>query len=586
MIKKLYYTIFFLFLFLLPASFSFEMSDSFGYADAFVNHGWDYNNGACGFDLSTPASNTFGIYGINPCGFGYTRYIRQNFSYSGTGKALSSTSVLISMVFYDGNDSVISATRGEIQLAETKVISPSFSISFSYLPSTSGLDNTTTLLSYMGGQNCSFKYMRFAQHELSVYLDFQAERYYALMDGVNYCWGYKLGNSITNYIGAIKLLEARDTSDRNTFYIDNIVYNTSGSLLEFAVSQPSHDLFIDDFNYVNPMYIQKGWLVYTGSYAINTGFEPVNNRLDLTSSDFASPSHTTGSFVTAYYTGFQQYLTSSVYSPVFSSQFDVNITSVSSGIDSCLQYAGYSGAKDKVYNIALCPNRSVLYQNDLYDSSSYATLCDNCILNDTIFTFKATTYFKNRPAYPFNSSVFLDHIDVFNNEIKIGEIDQFINPSASNLQEYYIIKNINTKAIIDNYKVYLGSDVTLNNANLFYTDIYKNNTELIIGNPDNAGHPSGDVATDIFNVYSMIGLKSQASRVLVGLFLLFILIIFSVFIQIYFNQPANPIVIGIVAIIGIIGFTYLQLFPVWIPILIAIVAIGGVVFAFLMKSGG
>jgi hypothetical protein len=381
-----------------------------------------------------------------------------------------------------------------------------------------------------------------------------------------------------------------DTNEYLNARVDNIIWAIGSVTCNnsvFDASLRTHILWADNFDYAASMYTEKGWYVFTGSYSIDTDFAPINNKLDLRGSDTILPSHQTGSFPVNYEVGVNGYYLESQYSPVFSSEMDVNITSTHAGIpDACFTYASYSGGNVPIYRIYLCPDKNAYYQADKFNSLNYSLLCTGCVPQNTTFPFKVSTYFAQRRIFPFNSTVLADRVDVFVNGGLAGSINGFLEPNpdlTQFLSIYYIVKNTDAEFIVDNYYVYLGTDKSVNNAAYYYKSLRvpANQTEQLVAQAN-----TGDMADAIMSMYSLIGLKSAVSRVLVGLFMLTVLLIVVAVLFLSYNASPHPLVMGIVAIIGVIGCVYLQLFPVWIPILIGLFTISGIIFYALSKSAG
>ena len=376
-----------------------------------------------------------------------------------------------------------------------------------------------------------------------------------------------------------------DTNEYLSVEIDNIMI-AFGSVTCSGVTNIStvaHILFSDDFDYSSSMYATKGWNIFTGSYSVDTSFTPIGNQLVLTSNNFISPSHQTGRFSVLYPERENQFIIESIYTPVVSSEMDLNLKSSCITIpDCCFRYAAYSGGDVKAYQIFLCPDKSAYYQQDPYNALNYTQLCTNCFNVNESIDLKITTFFSQKPGFEFNSTILSDHIDIYANNTLLGSVSSFLSPLVTNLQNYYIIKNQDSKFVIDNYAVFLGTDKNINNAAYYYKTGYSAVNESI----GSQGQPSNDVANSIINMYDLLGLHSAASRVLAGLFLLFVIIIFVIALHISAQMPVSPITLVVTVVIGIIGITFLQLFPIWIPILIAIVVIGGAVMVILIKSSG
>jgi len=129
----------------------------------------------------------------------------------------------------------------------------------------------------------------------------------------------------------------------------------------------------------------------------------------------------------------------------------------------------------------------------------------------------------------------------------------------------------------------IGTDKDTNTIDQYYTDLYINTTDddFLLGEGE-----SGDLATAISSIWDDMGLRSLASRIITGLFLMFMLGIFYVGGSLSVKMHPSGIVLGILEILLLILLAYIGLLPYWILWVLVFVSalIGMITFVMMSKS--
>lgn len=333
-------------------------------------------------------------------------------------------------------------------------------------------------------------------------------------------------------------------------------------------------IFCETFNYPSPME-DNGWVVYDESFKANHTFSPIDDELLLNESTYVLPYHETETFDTNYTTTEKTTVTKSYNSPVFSSEFDLfiyNTTNISDYAYDCLGYSAFDVAGQSVYTIYFCSNESVYY----YDKNEiYQTLCNSCLTFNQWNKVKINTYFQPNDYYDFNSTVTANHIKFYINSAYKDSIS-FLDNSSYNIQKYEFIKNYDSKAIIDNYYVMVGTDRSVDTSKFYYKQEY---TKPIYDELDE-GEGSGDIASELENFWDNVGIKSTASRITVALFFMFLLglIIIGVQLKSATGVRATPIII--IEFLFMVLLVYIKLLPIWIPIVLTLLSAGIATYVF------
>jgi hypothetical protein len=336
-------------------------------------------------------------------------------------------------------------------------------------------------------------------------------------------------------------------------------------------------LFCDDFNYVSAMSGQ-GWLVQLGAGQINDSFTPVDNRLQLTTSQFISPYHETEAFETSYRPDSGSRFTKHIHSPIFSSQFYLNITNQTDG---GFKYAAYQiqnipayiikGEVDTVGNSS--GNVNWFYVNETQPSVVWKNLCSNCTLTrDNVF-IKINSLFTHREEFPFNSSISDDEILVYADNVLIGTIENYIDSRTLYISQYEFIKEDDYEFFVDDYYVMVGTDITTPTFEQYYED-YFIDTDVINETIDYGQEGTGDMAEALATIWDDMGLLSIASRIMTGLFLMFLLALIMFGMALKTDHPLSPAVLIVVEMFFMVLLVYIKLLPIWLPFVIVLIAAG------------
>jgi hypothetical protein len=423
--------------------------------------------------------------------------------------------------------------------------------------------------------NCSWYITRNEWHDLAVYFDFESLNYRIYQDDELSCSGAI--SPLDKSIGAIYIYKYGIKETNNYILMDYISMNyTEFSFEEIIPTNDLLTLFCDDFNYPTSMYSTKGWLVSMPSGAVDTSLAPIDNQLTFYSSDSSTkiPSHNTDKTSYLFKIGENVY-TESIFSPVYSSEFYLNLTSEKE--DGCLSYLSTNGYDWVAYDFDICPNGSVYWSNTT-DLNKHE-LCTSCFSANTTTFFKFSTFFKQRDGYPFNSTIAKDKIVV---SIDTTEYtlypDYWDTERITTLGYYSIYKHPDTSFTLDDYCVYIGTDKDVDTIPQFFEPLYNpyQFNESIIVSPEPV-----DLIEQIQSLYDILGLKSAGSRILAGLIFLVVCNMVLLYFAFSFNTDIPAIVYAIMNIIGCFALVYVGLIPYWIVIIIAIILIAGLMFLFL-----
>ena len=122
----------------------------------------------------------------------------------------------------------------------------------------------------------------------------------------------------------------------------------------------------------------------------------------------------------------------------------------------------------------------------------------------------------------------------------------------------------------------VGTDKDVSNFDGYFTDFFDNRSDEITAYEGG----TGDMAEAISTIWDDFGLKSQASKIMAGLFLMFLLAIVMFGLALSQHIQLSPAVLIVVQLFFMILLTYIKLLPIWLPFVVIIVTagIGAVVF--------
>lgn len=333
-------------------------------------------------------------------------------------------------------------------------------------------------------------------------------------------------------------------------------------------------LFCDNFDNILPLWPR--WAVPSDSGYINFSYAPIDNELRLIQDRSYNPSHTTNEIPKEYIIGPGRTITDTLYSPVFSSEFIMNLSYGN------MTYRGAELLNVPAYEFRAVKNNSGTDIDFYYYNASegiYQVFCENCATQDVYTDIKINTYFSQREEYPFNVSLEHDTIDIFINGSLKKSFGQFINPSIKYLKNYQFYKNTLSKFSIDDYYVMIGQDTDVDTTLTFYTPKVSNDTTDIT-----MGSGTGDLATAVGTIWDDFGLDSTSSKIMAGLFLMFILAITMIGISIKAGYPISFPILGVLEFFLIILLTYVGLLPIWIPFVMGLLTVGFVALVAFRQS--
>lgn len=530
------------------------LADNFSYDNAFTSNGWSSLNGP----VTTPQNRKYGRNKSTiTVGAGFTRNLRDNFSQQG----LSNNDQFI--IQYEVFNNVSGRTVSTAD-ADTLMISDSFSTFTSQFR----VRFNETLMS-AGGQNCTWSWDEDIEHVITILLNHGGGVYDLYYDNAKVCDTLTIANDMDQInFTSLQLTQVWNANENITNYFDSFYFgfgNVSGGA---ACDEPS--LFCDDFNRITPL-TTNDWTVFTSGFTVDNSFAPQNNKLNLAETPtFISPTHSLEPFEVNYATTSETTTTLSQFAPLFSTEFNINISS--GGFEYSIQDLVGRESSHIVAVVETGSEVSWYYRNNTADSSDKKLICANCTPQNKTISFKITTHFKQHPSYDFNSSFSINFISVFLNGTQYGdEINPitFLNDAAITVNKHSIIKQPEYKFIIDDYFVMLGTDKFSDTTPLFFEPLFiPENVTIVIGEGEE------DMAAQIDDFWTAFGLISTRSRIIFGLFIMFIInviILGMVVSKGVTMSVGQSIVINIILSILI---TFLNLFPVWIPILITIVSVG------------
>lgn len=404
-----------------------------------------------------------------------------------------------------------------------------------------------------------------------------------LRDNQPYCARYEV-----NVIGATELqINVTDVVSRRPDP-SNLFINEIMGCGEASSSSPCEfpSLFCDNFNY-NISMNTRDWIVYGIGDSVNNSFTPINNELQLKNEQYISPFHETDVFETTYRPDPSGSFTKHFLAPVFSSEFTLNFVNQS---DNRFRYTAAEKQFRPAWSIKAELNSPYSgnnsgdmtwsYQSAQQPSTEWTVICANCSQSEIPIYVKINTFFQQREIFPFNSSIENDTVILYLNNVKAGEFNGFLS-SVDSVKQYEITKLDNGNFTLDNYLVMVGTDPNTYTGEQYYDDLFINETEEVII----IGSGTGDLATAVGTIWDDFGLRSQASRIMTGVFLMFLLSLILFGITAANGNAISPITLLIVEFFFMILLTYIRLLPLWIPFVIVLMVAGIGAIVFKMSSG-
>lgn len=565
-----------------------RFNESFDYSDAFTNHGWTYSNGGCANYPTVPltsdfGSNAFSVVGHDCVGSATLRIYQSSNITETTGNFI----LRFNLRFQ--NDSLESTNP--IYLGLMNVSGDTNKGALLFKVNTGGDNYYSEGIGGLTPQDCSIPKESPFSHEHVIQLDLTNNVYSWYINGsATGCY-----NKIIDTSGvfgdfsprAVYLYVRTDGSaDYVNAHIDNINFGV-GSLEAGASAITTCNypvIFCDNFNY-NVSLAEKEydvWNVFNKDSSVDLTFSPTNNQMDLISSSWKAPAHYLEPFPVEYVISSSETIKESNIAPVISTEFKIK------PINNNWTITAFDRTYEKIpFELRGIPNINDSAQYDilrLHSNGSYVNVCQNCMYKNYWHTIKIISFFVDETR--FNATVTTPKYDLYvtlpNNTISSYEDIPFTDDNAINQRMMYISKTELDNFSIDDYYVFIGTDKNTATIENYYENLY------IIPETTNVTmtEQTGDFIDAVHTIWWDMGLRSTASRVFVGIGLMFLLALFMVGAFISYKTPISTSAIAIVEIIFMIFLVYIRLIPIWIPVVIAIISAGIGAYVFKMHASG
>lgn len=385
--------------------------------------------------------------------------------------------------------------------------------------------------------------------------------------------------------GIDDVIYASRTDDESGYY-DMSRCETIQSLQFQSCDFPT--LFCDNFNYNVPLMsnINNRWLIQLGGGQMDTSFSPIDNKLELSDDRNIFPYHETDAFQVSYRPDSGSKFTKHFLSPIFSSEFVLNFANKT---DNQFFYSGFQKQTITAFSIKteidesdgnLSGNMNWYYLNETQPSTVWLLLCGNCTSSEDDLFIKINSLFKNRPAFPFNSSVKSDRVNIFVDNLLIGSVPKFLDTRTDYIMQYEFGKSSISNYTIDDYFVMVGTDRETETLDQYFTDFFRNDTKIIT---EIADAETGDFAVALNTIWDDMGLISVTSKVIAGLFLMLFMALVMFAMSLSTNHPLSAGVLITVELFLMIFLTFIKLLPIWLPFVVVLVASG--IGAAVVKAG-
>ena len=173
-----------------------------------------------------------------------------------------------------------------------------------------------------------------------------------------------------------------------------------------------------------------------------------------------------------------------------------------------------------------------------------------------------------------------DHSDIFGLRCITEEeyTKDFLGKEKDSLKKAVLEKGFFFNGYIDNFYIFTGDDIYYDTTMDYFGNVSMEFYEEGINATGTAYVQPKDFAKEVDKIWSTFGLRSTASKILFGLILLCIIGIGLVGMFIATHNPVNFPTVTFIVIIFMVLFVYLKLLPVWIPIVLGIIAVGIIVW--------
>lgn len=543
------------------------LNDSFNYkSETYASHSWTFVSGlpyntpskVDGYEIYMYGRNSTQIYGGSTT-LNIRRPLPQNLSSS------TSPYILRYQIYDNAPLSPSNSDRASVKLSRTVASADLVRI------------RAGEIYIGTGGnvQNCTYSTINRSvgtSYEMTLTWDLSTGLYSVYRNTDKICNDLSIGNTTAMaQIGAINVFVQSLAGESQVRGIDNITLG-NGSIGQTDCSFPT--IFCDDFNYAESLYSVNEWLVYLSGFVVDSTFAPIDEKLNLEQDYYVAPYHEIEPFPVDYPIAEGVSWTISGYSPVFSSQFELNITSCSSNQE-VFRYIANDRYQNRIFDTrGICEptgNNISLYYRDINDNN--VLLLSNATEVNSGNKLYINAYFEQNDEMHFNSTVNQSFV-----RYTLGgktNTSDFLDSDSVNWQNSQLFSDSDDNFIIDDYLIYVGTDP--------YTDTSFNNYEPFYDGTEDTtttiGSGSGDLATNIGNIWEEFGIVSTVSKIIVALLLMLItaIVIFAWASSSHAHVPLG--VYAFVEFILMLLLVFIGLLPVAIVIIVTIAGIGFSVFA-------
>jgi hypothetical protein len=431
-------------------------------------------------------------------------------------------------------------------------------------------------------------------HQIVLFIDYPNEVYSLYVDGecTGTCCNQALGRPDSD-AGADGIDIRFDAgSDGINKFIDDITigYGSIDLTISPEIECPAWVVFCDDFNR-DTTYLDFGWFPYNSQFVVDSSFTPIDNEMQLNGSESSRIMfHDIFRYEVTYPISTTATITGSPFVPVMSSEFELSILGFFNPVNltkNCIKHEGRSGVGNVIYEMAFCKNGDIRVRDDLSDPDSFEVICPSCLnrldgVTNNTYNIKISTYFNSSAhseitafSTNFKDKVVVSYacIDCNNNTVVIVDEIDFVDDRAFDSRNLQFKNEGNGIFAIDDYFVYSGLSKESDTVSQFFEPVFQANLE----NASRLTTESEDLSETVKNLWWTFGLRTQASKTMFGMFLIMGISVF--------------LLAGGIAVTGILFFDIILLvlgvlsglFPIWIFIVLALLA-GGIAFFIFSKN--
>lgn len=390
-----------------------------------------------------------------------------------------------------------------------------------------------------------------------------------------HCYHLELPSPI--YSGANLLINVTDVtggSSENVIFPEVMACNKHYETCAYPL------VFCDDFNYDTPISSTNDWVVLNQDNSINPTFSPIETdhiRIGNNYNPRAFGYYEIEKFPVNYPISETSTIVESIYAPVMSVEFDIN-----------LSYDGVNETSTYIYSYdrlgRSCVNLEFRYVDankyDVYymqhDGTWFRVKKDALYINgirNVKFSARFGTH-EHEGLYPFiptqNNNTMKFYFAGLEGE---AGTTKYFNDKCESIYSVFVVHEPTNLDIFefDNFKHYVGYDPT--------TEILLNTFEYkYIAPPDEElGYDeTEDLAYQARSLWEQFGLHSTLSKTIVGILLLILMNILIIggaaSLNLAFQIPA--VVYVVLNILMVLGLSFVGLMPFWIVLLLIIAMIG------------